>query len=131
MRSIGTVVRSWPATGWLGIIIPTEFGGEGGSYTDAGVLFEELGRGPVPGPHLSSAALGALTILEAGTDRAEAVAAARPRFRPAYGRPGDHRGRLPVGRVGCAEQWRAADGDGYRISGTKVYVYDASRRPPT
>ena len=56
------------ATGWLGIIIPTEYGGEGGSFTDAGVLFEELGRGPVPGPHLSSAALGALAILEAGTE---------------------------------------------------------------
>ena len=56
------------STGWLGIIIPTEYGGEGGSFTDAGVLFEELGRGPVPGPHLSTAALGALAILEAGTE---------------------------------------------------------------
>ena len=47
------------ATGWLGIAIPQEYGGEGGSFTDAGVLFEELGRGPVPGPHLSSCVLAA------------------------------------------------------------------------
>ena len=51
-------------TGWLGILIPTEYGGEGGSFTDAGVLFEELGRGPVPGPHISSVVLAAQTLLE-------------------------------------------------------------------
>ena len=32
------------ATGWLGIAIPQEYGGEGGSLTDAGVLFEELSQ---------------------------------------------------------------------------------------
>ena len=53
-------------TGWLGILVPGEYGGEGGSLTDAAVLFEELGRGPVPGPHLSSSVLAALTILEGG-----------------------------------------------------------------
>ena len=33
------------------------------------MLFEELGRGPVPGPQLSSGVLAALTILEGGTDQ--------------------------------------------------------------
>jgi alkylation response protein AidB-like acyl-CoA dehydrogenase len=47
--------------GWLGVIIPEEYGGEGRSFTDAAVLFEELGRGPVPGPYFSSGILGALT----------------------------------------------------------------------
>ncbi len=56
-------------TGWLGILVPEEYGGEGGSFTDAGVLFEELGRGPVPGPHLSSGVLAVLTVLEGGTDQ--------------------------------------------------------------
>src|SRR5918992_1361980 len=60
--------RKLAATGWLGILIPEEYGGEGGSLTDAGVLFEELGRGPVPGPHLSSGVLGTLTVLEGGTE---------------------------------------------------------------
>jgi len=36
--------------GWLGILIPESFGGTGRSFTDAAVLFEELGRGPVLGP---------------------------------------------------------------------------------
>src|SRR6266403_5019293 len=54
--------------GWLGIVIPTEYGGSGDRLSDAAVLYEELGRGPLPGPFFSSGVLGALTLLEAGTD---------------------------------------------------------------
>ena len=54
--------------GWLGIIIPEQYGGADRSFTDAAVLFEELGRGPVPGPYFSSSILGALTILHGGTE---------------------------------------------------------------
>ena len=54
--------------GWLGIVIPQEYGGEGSSLTDAGVLFQELGRGPVPGPYFSSSVLGAMVVLEGGTE---------------------------------------------------------------
>lgn len=55
------------SAGWLGVLIPSDYGGEGRSLTDAAVLFHELGRGPAPGPHFSSAVLGALTIMEAAT----------------------------------------------------------------
>ena len=54
--------------GWLGSAIPQEYGGEGGTLTDAAVLFHELGRGPVPGPHYSSSVLGAMLVLEGGTE---------------------------------------------------------------
>ncbi len=54
--------------GWLGMVVPEEFGGGGTSYTDCGVVFEELGRGPLPGPYFTSGVLSALLILEAGTD---------------------------------------------------------------
>ncbi|MEE8304415.1 MAG: acyl-CoA dehydrogenase family protein, partial [Candidatus Tectomicrobia bacterium] len=54
--------------GWLGVLIPETYGGEGRSFTDAAVLFEELGRGPVSGPYFSSAVLGALTVLHGGTE---------------------------------------------------------------
>ena len=89
------------------------------------MLFEELGRGPVPGPHLSTAALGALTILEAGTtDQKRSLL------------PDLASGRRTVA-LAITEadyQWDESDvqtlatasGDGYRISGTKVYVYDAA-----
>ena len=54
--------------GWLGILIPSEYGGGESSATDAAVLYEELGRGPLPGPFFSSGVLGALTVMEAGTE---------------------------------------------------------------
>jgi len=54
--------------GWLGVIIPEEYGGTGNPLTSAGVLFEVLGRGPLPGPYFSSAILGALIVMEAGTE---------------------------------------------------------------
>ncbi len=110
-------------TGWLGILIPEEYGGEGGSFTDAGVFFEELGRGPVPGPHLSSSVLAALTILEGGTERQKQewlprIASGEMRVVPAvteadYG-----------WYEGDVRMTAKLDSDNYRLDGVKAYVYD-------
>jgi alkylation response protein AidB-like acyl-CoA dehydrogenase len=54
--------------GWLGIITPEEYGGTGYPLTTAGVLFEALGAGPLPGPYFSSGILGSRIILEAGRE---------------------------------------------------------------
>jgi len=54
--------------GWMGMLIPEAYGGTGNSLTDVAVLYEELGRGPVPGPLFSSGVLAASIILQAGTD---------------------------------------------------------------
>ena len=54
--------------GWLGILIPAEYGGSGERLSDAAVLYEELGRGPLPGPFFSSGVLGALTVLEGASE---------------------------------------------------------------
>jgi len=54
--------------GWLGIIIPEEYGGTGNPLTSAAVLFEALGTGPLSGPYFNSAILGSLIILEAGSE---------------------------------------------------------------
>ena len=111
------------ATGWLGILIPERYGGEGGSFTDAGVLFEELGRGPVPGPHFTSAALSALAVLEGGTETQKhewlpRIASGEMRLVPAiterdYG--------WDEGDVGTVA---SVDGDGLRVNGVKAYVFD-------
>ncbi|MCI0437978.1 MAG: acyl-CoA/acyl-ACP dehydrogenase [Chloroflexi bacterium] len=52
--------------GWTGMLVPEEYGGVGSSMTDAAVVFEQLGRGPLSGPLFSSCALGALIVLESG-----------------------------------------------------------------
>ena len=62
------LLRKVAELGWLGVVIPEAYGGEGRSLTDAAVLFEELGRGPVPGPLFASAVLGALTVQHGGTE---------------------------------------------------------------
>jgi alkylation response protein AidB-like acyl-CoA dehydrogenase len=54
--------------GWLGIITPEEYGGTGGSVTSAGVLFEALGSGPLPGPYFSSGILASSILLAAGSE---------------------------------------------------------------
>ncbi|MFQ6029708.1 MAG: acyl-CoA dehydrogenase family protein [Dehalococcoidia bacterium] len=113
------------ATGWLGILIPSEYGGEGGSFTDAAVLFEELGRGPVPGPHISSYVLGALTVLEGGTEEQK-----RDWLPPLV--RGDRTYALAVTEEDYS--WDPAgvnlmahqDGEGLRLNGTKAYVFDAA-----
>ena len=53
--------------GWLGMLIPAEYGGGEASLCDTAVLYEELGRGPLPGPFFSSGVLGALVLLEGAT----------------------------------------------------------------
>ena len=54
--------------GWTGIIIPEEYGGTANALTSAGVLFEALGTGPLPGALFSSGILGSSIIMEAGNE---------------------------------------------------------------
>ena len=56
------------AQGWQGLIIPEQYGGTGMTYTDLIVLLEEFGRALVPGPFISTVVMGAMPILEAGTE---------------------------------------------------------------
>jgi alkylation response protein AidB-like acyl-CoA dehydrogenase len=111
--------------GWLGMLIPERHGGGESSLTDAAVLYEELGRGPLPGPFFSSGVLGALTTMEAGTEaqrsallprvaRGEVVLAA------AITEPNASWG--PQG-VTIAPQRL---GERYRLDGSKVFVSDAT-----
>src|SRR4029450_633748 len=110
--------------GWLGVILPEESGGEGRSFTDAAVLFEELGRGPVPGPYFSSGILGALTVLHGGTEAQKhailpQVASGACVLSLAVTEP--HYGWRPE-----TVQMRASlQGGAYTLNGTKLFVHDA------
>lgn len=111
--------------GWPGILVPAEYGGSESSLTDAAVLFEELGRGPVPGPFFSSGVLGALTVLEAATEEQRRallprVARGEAVLTVAITEPNASWG--PEG-VTLAAQRRA---DRYRLDGVKLFVSDAT-----
>ncbi|MET0485438.1 MAG: acyl-CoA dehydrogenase family protein, partial [Candidatus Rokuibacteriota bacterium] len=111
--------------GWPGILIPTEYGGSESTLTDAAVLFEELGRGPVPGPFFSSGVLGALTMLEAGSE------AQRKAIFPAVARG---EAVLAVAITDPSTSWGPQSvtlppqrlGDRYRLDGIKLFVSDAT-----
>jgi alkylation response protein AidB-like acyl-CoA dehydrogenase len=55
--------------GWVGILVPQDYGGLGLGHVEAGVVMEELGRTLTPSPFLSTAVLAASAIARAGTDK--------------------------------------------------------------
>ena len=64
--------RKMAGLGWMGISLPEQYGGTGGSLTDQTVLFEEIGRSLTPGPLLISSVLAAQIVLNAGNDTQKA-----------------------------------------------------------
>jgi alkylation response protein AidB-like acyl-CoA dehydrogenase len=118
------LLRKVAELGWLGVVIPEAYGGEGRSLTDAAVLFEELGRGPVPGPFFASGVLGALAVQHGGTEAQKRAIL-----------PPVARGEWILG-VAVTESdygWRpeklhmhaSLEHGHYLLNGTKLFVYDA------
>ena len=110
--------------GWLGILIPEAFGGTSRSFTDTAVLFEELGRGPVLGPHFSSSVLGSLILLRGGTEEQKGqllpgVAAGTTVLSVAVTEP--HFGWVPDG----VRMLAGRTDDQYVLDGIKLFVHDA------
>jgi len=59
--------HSMAELGWMGIPFPEEYGGAGMSFFEMLILLEEMGRGAVPSPYLSTMLCG-LAIGEFGTE---------------------------------------------------------------
>jgi len=118
------LLRKVAELGWLGVVIPEVYGGEGRSLTDAAVLFEELGRGPVPGPFFASGVLGALAVQHGGTE-AQKQAILPPVARGEW--------VLGVAVTEADYGWRpeklhmyaSLEHGHYVLNGTKLFVYDA------
>jgi alkylation response protein AidB-like acyl-CoA dehydrogenase len=110
--------------GWMGIIIPEEYGGVGGTLTNAGVLFEVLGTGPLPGPFFSSGILGASILLEAASEEQKKSIL-----------PDVAEGRIILALALTEDSYRwepdaiqmpaEEKGDGYVLNGKKLFVMDA------
>ena len=110
--------------GWLGIIIPQEYGGSGYPLSSAGVLFETLGKAPLPGPHFSSSILGSLIVLHAGREEQ------KQELLPAVAKGEE---TLTLALTEAAFSWDPAsvetlateDGGDFVLSGSKAFVVDA------
>lgn len=116
--------RTMSETGWLGVLIPEEYGGAGSTLMDAAVVYETLGRGPVPGPMFSSGVLSAEVILQLGSDEQKR----------------DLLPRIAAGEIVCtvaltepASSWGARgvhlrpreEQEHYVLDGVKLFVFDA------
>ena len=116
--------KKMAAMGWMGCLLPEQYGGSGGSYLDLIVLLEEMGYSILPGPYFSTMVLGALPILRYGTEAQKkaflpAIAAGEKIFTMALTEPS---GKYDAASVTVKA---APAGDGYAIQGTKLFVSDA------
>ena len=111
--------------GWLGLTVPTEYGGEGLSRVELAILLEEMGAALLPGPYFSTAVMAGAAIERAGTDAQKrehltAIAKGRLTATLALTEPG---GRWDA--AGVQTTARETNG-GCAIDGVKLYVPNAN-----
>jgi len=116
--------RKMAELGWMGLLIPDEYEGAGGTFLDLIVLVEEMGRAVLPSPYVSSALIGTQALLLAGT--AEQKSLLLPRI--AKGEIVTALALLeanPDYTAASIKTQAKAAGDDYVIQGTKLFVRDA------
>ena len=109
--------------GWLGIVVPEQYGGAGLGWTELMVVLEELGRGLVPEPMMGTVLLGATTLLLGGSEAQRsahlpAVVAGEQCLALAYQEPASRYAHQHV------ETRAERSGGGWMLGGQKVHVLD-------
>lgn len=109
--------------GLQSLIIPEEYGGSGYSYVELCVVLEEMGRRLLAAPYFSTVVLGANTILQSGDDAAKkdllpGIASGETKATLALT---ESNGRWDESGI---EATATKSGDGYAISGEKMFVLD-------
>jgi alkylation response protein AidB-like acyl-CoA dehydrogenase len=108
--------------GWAGIPFDEAVGGAGLGLAELGVLLEECGRTLAPYPFLSTVVLGGSAVMLGGSEALKSAIL-----------PGVCRGEtllaLAFQETGRFSPWAIdtkaeQDGEGYRISGEKIFVLD-------
>jgi len=110
--------------GWIGLLLPEKYGGSEMSFIDLGVLLEEMGYVCLMGPFFSTVVLGALPILNFGSEEQKQeylskIASGKAIFTLALVEP---HGKYDAASI-TVEAIR--DKDGYVIDGTKSFVPNA------
>ena len=120
----GTLWQKMAEQGWMSLTVPVEFGGLAESWLTVAVLFEELGRGMVPGPFLATVGLAAPLLAMAGSAEQKArwlpaIVEGKCRASVAYMEP-DASYELDAMSTTASE----VSGK-YTLSGTKMFALDA------
>lgn len=111
--------------GFLGLVIPEEYGGTGGNFIDLMVLMQEMGRAVLPSPFISTVLLAGIPLLAAGTEEQKKeflpkIAAGDVILALALSEPNGDLGADAI------EIEAVAEGNDYIINGTKLFVLDAA-----
>jgi len=113
--------RKMADLGWMGLILPEEYGGAGFGLLELAVLFEEFGRAAIPGPMFSTMVLGCIPVLDWGNDEQKGnllfkAASGELIMTMAMAEPEViHEQRLISTKA-------VPHNDGFKISGTKLFV---------
>jgi acyl-CoA dehydrogenase len=115
--------REMAALGWLGIVIPEEHGGAALGYMDQMVVLEEMGRGLMPEPFVSTVLLGTTVLLLGGSagqkkEHLPKVAAGERLLTIAYQETGS---RYDASKVATKA---TKSGNGWTLNGEKIQVLD-------
>ena len=110
--------------GWMGLVLPEEYGGMGGDFLDLVILLEEMGRALLPSPFVPTIVYSSLPILHYGTEEQKGeflpeIAEGKLIMTLALTEPG---GRLDEAGI---ETRASRNNSDYTISGTKLFVLDA------
>ena len=110
--------------GWMGLALPEKYGGGGMSFLDFAIMLEEIGRACLPGPFFSTMILGALPILDAGSEEQKdeylpKIVSGEAIFTLALTEPSAQYDAASIAVEATA------DGNAYIINGTKLFVPDA------
>ncbi len=124
----GYAPASWKQLGELGLLgltLPEKYGGADQSALEAAVVYEELGRSLSPSPHFVSSVLGGGVLTLAGSNEQKdawlpKVASGQAILTPAWLEPKHGYG------PGGVQMKAVADGEIYRLDGTKLHVCFAS-----
>ena len=109
--------------GWMGLIVPEQYGGVGMGFLDLMVLIEEFGRSLVPGPFIPNC-VATLGILEAASEQQKqawlpAIATGEQIWTLAFTEPS---ARFDADGVALSA---TRDGDTYVLNGTKLFIRDS------
>ncbi len=112
--------------GWVGAAFPEEYGGAGVGSTELGLIVEALGQSAIPSPLFSTVIEAGMLMLRAGstTQKSEwlpAIAEGNAVLTTALLEPGGQIGSEHI------QTTLARRGNGFELSGTKLFVRDAKR----
>jgi alkylation response protein AidB-like acyl-CoA dehydrogenase len=107
--------------GFIGLAIEEEYGGAGGNFLELALFMEEVGRNIVPSPYFTTVGLCASAIAEFGTEDQKQVALTKIATKGEIWTLAlnEKKGDWDSNEIRLSAQ---ADGDGYRINGTKLFV---------